>query len=167
MPIQGHQISFSPRSKIAHTRATLPSGSRSISCERRRLPSFFLPSVSPSLPFPLPLFPLFFSLSPPFPFIPLFLFLSFLESVEDTKLSTNKQHTLSLSFSPPSPFSFCYPNLLSTFANPPNRRKTVKTEVIHGSYDEYFERIVEDIERELRAGRATLIVFPDKQKMER
>jgi len=34
MPIQGDQRSSSPRSKIARTRATLPS----ISCERRRLP---------------------------------------------------------------------------------------------------------------------------------
>ena len=61
--------------------------------------------------------------------------------------------------------------LPSTFAkqklNSKQGDEYTKTEVIHGSYDEYFEKIVEDIERELRAGRATLIVFPDKQKMER
>ena len=43
----------------------------------------------------------------------------------------------------------------------------MKTDVIHGEYDEYFEKIVEDIERQLFAGRATLIVFADKKKMQR
>ena len=61
--------------------------------------------------------------------------------------------------------------LPSTFAkqklNSKQLEEHTKTAVIHGSYDEYFEKIVEDIERELRAGRATLIVFADKQKMER
>ena len=59
----------------------------------------------------------------------------------------------------------------STFAkqklNSKQLDEQTKTEVIHGSYDEYFEEIVKDIERKLHAGRATLIVFPDKEKMER
>ena len=61
--------------------------------------------------------------------------------------------------------------LPSTFAkqklNSKQGDEYTKTEVIHGSYDEYFGEIVKDIERKLYAGRATLIVFPDKEKMER
>jgi len=61
--------------------------------------------------------------------------------------------------------------LPSTFAkqelNSKQHDEHTKTEVIHGSYEEYFEKIVKDIERELHAGRATLIVFADKNKLER
>jgi len=39
--------------------------------------------------------------------------------------------------------------------------------VIYGEYDEFFEKIVEDIEGKLQDGRATLIVFADKPKMDR
>ena len=41
------------------------------------------------------------------------------------------------------------------------------TIVIRGSYDEYFERILDDLTRELEAGKAILIVFADHSRLQR
>lgn len=39
--------------------------------------------------------------------------------------------------------------------------------MVHGSYDEYFEAILDDITRELTKGRAILLVFADGVKLQR
>jgi len=61
--------------------------------------------------------------------------------------------------------------LPSTFArqklNSKQKADHTQTQVIYGSYDEYFEVIVRDVERELHAGRAILIVFADSTEMTR
>ena len=61
--------------------------------------------------------------------------------------------------------------LPSTFAkqqlNSKQPTEHTQVEVIYGEYDEFFEKIVEDIEGKLQDGRATLIVFADKPKMDR
>jgi hypothetical protein len=41
------------------------------------------------------------------------------------------------------------------------------TLVVHGSYDEYFATILDDITRELKLGRAILVVFADCAKLQR
>ena len=43
----------------------------------------------------------------------------------------------------------------------------VSTLVVTGSYDEYFNAILDDITRELIKGRAILIVFPDSEKLKK
>ena len=61
--------------------------------------------------------------------------------------------------------------LPSTFAkqqlNSKQPTERTQTEVIYGEYDEFFEKIVKEIEDCLGEGRAILIVFADKQKMDR
>jgi hypothetical protein len=58
--------------------------------------------------------------------------------------------------------------LPSTFAKQNSKQdEHTETVVLNGSYLEYCEKIVEDIERQLGAGRATLIVFADKSTLEK
>jgi len=60
--------------------------------------------------------------------------------------------------------------LPSTFAKKQLNSKQpiehTQIEVIHGDDNEFFEAIVKDIEKQLQDGRAILIVFADKRKME-
>ena len=59
----------------------------------------------------------------------------------------------------------------STFDKKPlnekQKNEDKETLVVHGSYQEYFDKIVDDIRRELPKGRAILIVFQDADQLKR